>query len=61
MNAMGCVLVLAAISVPGIARGESFSLTNLQLLYGGPFDDSGYGNNTHNRRMFTLTLEHIGT
>jgi len=40
---------------------HAFSSTNLQLLYGGQFDDNFYGNNTSNGKMTTITVEHFSS
>jgi len=50
----------AAICIPAAGHCESFSTTNLQLLYGSNFHDNYYGNNTADGKMTTLTLEHFG-
>jgi nucleoside-specific outer membrane channel protein Tsx len=49
-----CLLLL---SLTVSAQGVNF--TDAQFLFGGPFDDHGYGNNTTNKKMTTLTLEHF--
>ncbi|MBI2390636.1 MAG: ion channel protein Tsx [Deltaproteobacteria bacterium] len=43
-----------------VGRAEQLSLTNVQLLHGGGFDDWHYANATSDRRMSTVTLEHFG-
>jgi len=53
-----CLSVL--ICMPATGHTESFSTTNLQLLYGSNFHDNYYGNNTADGKMTTLTLEHFG-
>ncbi len=55
--------LLAALSLCAIfpTQVQAFSTTNIQLLYGSPFDDNYYGNNTSDGKMSTLTLEHFST
>jgi nucleoside-specific outer membrane channel protein Tsx len=60
----GCergLLLLGALALPATARAEEVSITSLQLLYGGPFDDAAFGNDTQSKQMFTVSFEHIGT
>jgi len=53
-----CIFIV--LSSPLSAYAESFSTTNVQLLYGSNFHDNYYGNNTADGKMTTLTLEHFG-
>jgi len=43
------------------AIAETFSTTNIQLLYGSRFHDRFVGNTTTDGKMVTTTLEHFGT
>lgn len=58
-NALIFFVVISCIS-PSTPQAESFSTTNIQLLYGSNFHDNYYGNNTSDGKMTTLTLEHFG-
>lgn len=45
----------------GSALAETFSTTNIQILYGSHFDDRYFGYNSTDGRLVTLTFEHFGT
>jgi nucleoside-specific outer membrane channel protein Tsx len=55
------LLGLALLMAPATTQAADYSVTDLQFLMGGPFDDAFYGIDTVGGAMATLRLQHFST